>query len=191
MRKEYKLYIAILYFLVGIFTIIDGFTSIGILLFLCSFFLAFTFIRTGSIFKAINSFKRKDFKNMNIYLDNTINVKWLKKGYRAYYYYLTGFRCIHNNKLDEAFNYFEKALEIGFRTENDIALLYFQMALIKIYLLEDVDMAKTFLEKAKELKSKEFLTDTINELYKKIIDAKDGNIEELKKYVYELLNKFK
>lgn len=167
--------LSLLFFLAGI---IEG---AGFFIF-AALIMVFTYIRYGSITAAFRNMKKNNLEKTKKRLNETIKFDWLSPSYKGYYYWIKAYIETGEENLSNAVNYYEKALEYGLRTNNDTAIIYFQLAILAC-IGEKYEAAHQLLEKAKELKPKQLLIEKISELESILHDQKNSDENLVIKYL--------
>ncbi|MCH2046896.1 MAG: hypothetical protein MK212_22470, partial [Saprospiraceae bacterium] len=116
-------------------------------------FLVLGYFRYAAVFLATRKLITGDQERAQKLINQTYNPDWLAKGHQCYYYFVQGFLACRAKRLDEGSQHFEKAIEIGLRTDNDTAIAYFQLATIALE-QENIGTCQSYLDKLDSLKYK-------------------------------------
>lgn len=184
--RNIRISLIVIYGLLALLFLLAGITKGAGFFIFAALVMVFTSIRYGSITAAFRSMKKNNLEKTKKRLNETVKVDWLSSSYKGYYYWIKAYVEIGEENLTNAVTYYEKALEYGLRTNNDTAIVYFQLALIAC-LGEKYQAAEELLKKSKELNPKQLLIEKISELETMLHNQKNAD----KNIVLEYLNQNK
>ena len=151
--KYLRIVMSVICFVFGCILINCGMLNEGVLLISSALLIIYGYFRHGTVWKAFQSIKRNNFAKANKDLSQISKPDLLSKSQKGYYYWALGLIKLKDNELNMAEEYIRNALDFGVRTENDIALLNFNLAQI-FYQKEQFQESYIYLNKAKIISHK-------------------------------------
>ncbi|MCY6485209.1 hypothetical protein OW763_12755 [Clostridium aestuarii] len=182
MNRKIRIILLTTYALVGMFFFITKINTGGMWLIVAATLIILADIKYASISAAFRSMKKNDINKTKKLLNETYKVEWLSKSFRGYYYMILAYVQTGEGELSEAVKSYNNALKNGLRTANDEAIIYFQLAVICMA-INDTELVKQHLQKAKELKPKKLLVEKIEEAEKMLKKFELGNENMLVQYL--------
>ncbi len=128
-------------------------------------------IALGTVQSAAQLLQQGDVEGAEQRLKLTLTPKWLYVTNRAYYYMLKGTIAMQHKQIDEAEQYFRMARELELPTDNEKAMILFQLAGVAAQ-RHKWNQAKIYLRDIKKLKvTEEQLKQQIKEFEKAMTSA--------------------
>lgn len=121
------------------------------------------YFRNGTVYTAFQLLRKEKYERAKKELLKTKYPKWLARSQKAYYYYVSGFIALHENKLEDSLQKLSKALEIGLRTDNDKSILTLNLANIE-FELGNFESAEKYISKTKEFNCSERVLSELRKL---------------------------
>lgn len=149
--------------LVGIYSFIQGQLFPGVALLVVAGLLAyghFSYNRVWLIYKHVLS---GEFEQADAQLKKVGSVASLSKEQQSYYHFSKGMVAMNKTAYDEAEIELQQALDLGLKTDDDMAVANFYMAQI-YYKQTSFVLSREFLEKAKQYKAHPNLQTHIKQL---------------------------
>lgn len=184
--RNIRIGLIVIYSLLALLFLLAGITKGAGFFVFAALVMVFTNIRYGSITAAFRSMKKNNLEKTKKRLNETVKVDWLSSSYKGYYYWIKAYVETGDENLSNAVSCYEKALEYGLRTNNDTAIVYFQLAILAC-IGKKYQAAEELLKKARELNPKQLLIEKVTELETMLHNQKDSD----KNLVLEYLNQNK
>ena len=116
-------------------------------LYLAGLLLLLSHLVFGNVWMAFSSLKRGNPQKAEALLRQVWKPGWLLPRNRAYYYFTLGMLYLQHKKLKEARGHLQKAVTLGLRAPNDLALAQLNLAHIA-YVQKDFNKARQALDAA-------------------------------------------
>lgn len=110
----------------------------------------------GNVWPAFSQMKRGNIDLAEKLLSFTSNPNLLIKRNRAYYYFTRGVLDLQQKALEPAGEALKKAVELGLRQPNDLALANLNLAHIK-FVQQELQEAKYYMDEVKKLQPTDLL----------------------------------
>ncbi len=147
----------------GIYAFIEGQLFPGVALFIVAGLMVyghFSYNRIWLIYKHVLS---GEFEQAEAQLKKVGSVANLSSEQQSYYYFSKGMVAMHKTAYEEAESELLKALDIGLKTDNDMAVANYYLAQI-YYNHTSYQVARQYLDKAKQYQIHPNLQTHINQL---------------------------
>jgi len=162
-RKLVRLIIAAIIFLGSIGLFVTGSIYWGILVLLFSGLFVLAHFKNEKNLAAFYYLRKNKFEAAGSILSKVKHPESLIKSQEAYYYFLTASIELQNHNNSKADKYFKKALKLGLRLKTDQAIAKLNLSGITLT-RGNKQMAKRYLQEAKNLDDKKVLTPQVKEL---------------------------
>ncbi|SHJ85975.1 tetratricopeptide repeat protein [Paramaledivibacter caminithermalis] len=174
LTRNIRIGLIVLYGLLAVLFLLAGIIKGAGFFIFAALIMIFTYIRYGSITAAFRSMKKNNLEKTKNLLNETLKVDWLSPSYKGYYYWIKAYVETSEQNLSNAVICYEKALEHGLRTNNDTAIVYFQLAMLAM-MGKKYGVAEELLEKSKELKPKQLLIEKISKIESMLHNQKNSD----------------
>lgn len=151
--------------LVGIYSFTQGNVFPGMALFIVAGLLVYGHISYNRIWLIYKHVISGEFELAETQLKKVNSVASLSKEQQAYYHFAKGMVAMHKTANEEAEIAFQQALDLGLKTDNDMAVAYFYLAQL-FYGQASYTVAGEYLDKAKQYRTHPNLETHIKQLDK-------------------------
>jgi tetratricopeptide (TPR) repeat protein len=172
LTKKIRYIIIVINILLGIIFAALKLTNGALTLFFAAAIVVIVEIKYSSVYAAFKSMQRNDIEKTKQLLSETKNPDTLSKSYKGYYYWILAYINTGEQDLSSAVENYHKALHYGLRTNNDTAIIHYNLALLS-FLANQRDIGNEYLHKAKELNPKTAVVDLLTELEKIVKNSTD------------------
>jgi len=169
-----KIVLALASFAFTVFLFATGSWGWGLVMFFVTAIIVITIFRNQWLLLAFNQMRLQNIEKAAGFLSKIKDPKYLVKGQRAYFYYLSGLTGREGKKMAESEKLFRKALSIGLKQDHDKAMAKLNVAAICMGTGRRRE-AETLLAECKKLDKKGMLTEHIKSLKKQMGRATSAN----------------